>query len=98
MQHGHTGHAGAEPVSGDILTWSRMGCDSWPGALSWHALNEYRRLDLDNGAISVLELFDGWIRIKALNFVPQVGNRWLETNIYLEKDARSGPSPCVSRY
>ncbi len=40
--------------------------------------NEYRRLDLDNGAISVLELFDGWIRVKALNFVPQVGNRWLE--------------------
>jgi broad specificity phosphatase PhoE len=41
--------------------------------------NEYRRLDLDNGAISVLELFDGWIRVKALNFVPQVGNRWLES-------------------
>jgi probable phosphoglycerate mutase len=41
--------------------------------------NEYRRLDLDNGAISVLELLDGWIRLKALNFVPQVGNRWLES-------------------
>ena len=41
--------------------------------------NEYRRLDLDNGAISVLELLDGWIRVKALNFVPQVGNRWLES-------------------
>ena len=41
--------------------------------------NEYRRIDLDNGAISVLELFDAWIRVKALNFVPQVGNRWLES-------------------
>jgi broad specificity phosphatase PhoE len=43
------------------------------------SFNEYRRLDLDNGAISVLELLDGWIRVKALNFVPQVGNRWLES-------------------
>jgi broad specificity phosphatase PhoE len=41
--------------------------------------NEYRRINLDNGAISVLELFDDWIRVKALNFVPQVGNLWLES-------------------
>lgn len=41
--------------------------------------NEYRRLDLDNGAISVLELFDEWVRVKALNFVPQIGHRWLES-------------------
>jgi len=41
--------------------------------------NEYRRMNIDNGAISVLELFDDWIRVKALNFVPQVGNLWLES-------------------
>lgn len=41
--------------------------------------NEYRRIDLDNGAISVLELFDSWVRVKALNFVPQVGHLWLES-------------------
>lgn len=41
--------------------------------------NDYRRINIDNGAISVLELFDGWIRVKAINFVPQVGNRWLES-------------------
>ena len=41
--------------------------------------NEYRRLNLDNGAISVLELFDGWVRIKALNFIPAVGQLWLES-------------------
>jgi len=41
--------------------------------------NEYRRLNLDNGAISVLELFDEWIRVKALNFVPQIGQLWLES-------------------
>jgi len=41
--------------------------------------NEYRRINLDNGAISVLELFDDWIRVKALNFVPQIGNLWLES-------------------
>jgi broad specificity phosphatase PhoE len=41
--------------------------------------NEYRRINLDNGAISVLELFDDWVRVKALNFVPQVGQLWLES-------------------
>lgn len=41
--------------------------------------NDYRRITIDNGAISVLELFDNWIRIKAVNFVPQVGNLWLES-------------------
>lgn len=41
--------------------------------------NEYRRINLDNGAISVLELFDEWVRVKALNFVPQVGQLWLES-------------------
>ncbi|MGE3539552.1 MAG: histidine phosphatase family protein [Candidatus Tectimicrobiota bacterium] len=41
--------------------------------------NEYRRLNLDNGAISVLELFNDWVRVKALNFVPQVGHLWLES-------------------
>ena len=41
--------------------------------------NEYRRLNLDNGAISVLELFDEWVRVKALNFMPQVGQLWLES-------------------
>jgi len=41
--------------------------------------NEYRRINLDNGAISVLELFDDWVRLKALNFVPQVDREWLES-------------------
>jgi broad specificity phosphatase PhoE len=41
--------------------------------------NDYRRIALDNGAISVLELFDNWIRVKAVNFVPQVGQLWLES-------------------
>jgi probable phosphoglycerate mutase len=59
--------------------------------------NEYRRLDLDNGAISVLELFDGWIRVKALNFVPQVGNRWLESFYPTWKKMQEvAPAPCVS--
>jgi broad specificity phosphatase PhoE len=43
------------------------------------AFNEYHRLNLDNGAISVLELFDEWVRVKAMNFVPQVGQSWLES-------------------
>ena len=59
--------------------------------------NEYRRLDLDNGAISVLELFDGWIRVKALNFVPQVGNRWLESFYPTWKKMQEvAPIPCAS--
>lgn len=41
--------------------------------------NDYRHIHIDNGAISVLELFDGWVRVKAINFVPQVGNLWLES-------------------
>jgi broad specificity phosphatase PhoE len=41
--------------------------------------NEYRRLNLDTGAISVLELFEDWVRVKAINFVPQVGKLWLES-------------------
>lgn len=43
------------------------------------AFNDYRRINLDNGAISVVELFDQWIRVKAVNFVPQVGKLWLES-------------------
>jgi broad specificity phosphatase PhoE len=41
--------------------------------------NDYRRMNIDNGAISVLELFDDWVRVKAINFVPQIGNLWLES-------------------
>ena len=41
--------------------------------------NDYRRITIDNGAISVIELFENWIRVKAINFVPQVGNLWLES-------------------
>lgn len=41
--------------------------------------NDYRRIHLDNGAVSVLELLPNWIRVKAVNFVPQVGNLWLES-------------------
>lgn len=41
--------------------------------------NEYTRLNLDNGAISVLELFRDWIRVKAINFIPHVGKLWLES-------------------
>jgi broad specificity phosphatase PhoE len=41
--------------------------------------NEYRRINLDNGALSVVELFHDWVRVKAINFVPQVGKLWLES-------------------
>jgi hypothetical protein len=41
--------------------------------------NDYRRLNVDPGALSVLELFDDWVRIKAVNFVPQVGKLWLDS-------------------
>lgn len=41
--------------------------------------NEYTKLNLDNGSLSVLELFHDWVRIKAINFVPQVGTLWLES-------------------
>lgn len=41
--------------------------------------NEYRLINVDNGAISVLELFEDWVRLKALNFVPQVDRQWLES-------------------
>jgi probable phosphoglycerate mutase len=41
--------------------------------------NDYRRLNVDLGALSVLELFDDWVRVKAVNFVPQVGKLWLES-------------------
>src|SRR5215468_9039940 len=59
--------------------------------------NEYRRLDLDNGAISVLELFDGWIRVKALNFMPQVGQLWLESFYPTWKKMQElAPAPGVS--
>lgn len=42
--------------------------------------NDYRRLSLDNGALSVLELHDDWVRVKAFNFVPQVGSLWLTSD------------------
>jgi broad specificity phosphatase PhoE len=41
--------------------------------------NDYRRITLDNGALSVVEMFDDWPRVKAVNFVPQVGKIWLES-------------------
>jgi broad specificity phosphatase PhoE len=41
--------------------------------------NDYRRLHVDPGALSVLELFEDWVRVKAVNFVPQVGKLWLES-------------------
>jgi broad specificity phosphatase PhoE len=41
--------------------------------------NEYRRINLDLGALSALELVDDWIRVKAVNFVPQPGKLWLES-------------------
>lgn len=41
--------------------------------------NDYRRINLDNGALSVLELFDDWVQVKAVNFIPQVGKIWLES-------------------
>jgi broad specificity phosphatase PhoE len=43
------------------------------------AFNDYRRINLDNGAISVLELSNNWIHVKAVNFVPQVGQLWIES-------------------
>jgi broad specificity phosphatase PhoE len=41
--------------------------------------NDYRRLHVDPGALSVLELFDDWVCIKTINFVPQIGKQWLES-------------------
>lgn len=41
--------------------------------------NEYRRINLDLGALSVLELFEDWVRVKTVNFVPQPGKLWLES-------------------
>ena len=41
---------------------------------------DYRRLHLDNGALSVLELHGDWVRVKAFNFVPQVGSEWLKSD------------------
>jgi broad specificity phosphatase PhoE len=41
--------------------------------------NDYRRLQVDPGSLSVLELFDDWVCIKAINFAPQLGKRWLES-------------------
>jgi probable phosphoglycerate mutase len=41
--------------------------------------NDYRHLQVDLGALSVLELFDDWVRVKAVNFVPQVGKLWLDS-------------------
>jgi broad specificity phosphatase PhoE len=41
--------------------------------------NDYRRLSIDPGALSTLELFDDWVRVKAVNFVPQMGKVWLES-------------------
>ena len=43
------------------------------------AFNDYRRLNLDNGAISVLERFEDWVSVKVINFVPQVGKLWLDS-------------------
>ncbi len=43
------------------------------------SFNDYRRITLDNGALSVVEIFDDWLRVKAVNFVPQVGKLWLES-------------------
>lgn len=42
--------------------------------------NDYRRLNQDPGALSVLELFDAWVRVKTVNFIPQVGKLWLESS------------------
>jgi broad specificity phosphatase PhoE len=41
--------------------------------------NDYRRINLDLGALSVLELYDDWVRVKTVNFVPQPGKLWLES-------------------
>ncbi len=57
---------------GDVIRMSLAHYLSMP-------FNEYRRLTIDNGAISVLELFDDWVRVKTMNFVPQVGKLWLES-------------------
>ena len=42
------------------------------------SFNDYRRVTIDNGAISVIELFHNWRRVKAVNFTPQTGNLRLE--------------------
>ena len=40
--------------------------------------NDYRRINIDNGALSVVELCGSHSRVKAVNFVPRVGNTDLE--------------------
>ena len=41
--------------------------------------NDYRRINVDLGALSVVELYDDWVRVKTVNFVPQPGKLWLES-------------------
>jgi broad specificity phosphatase PhoE len=42
------------------------------------SFNDYRRVTIDNGSLSVIELFQHWRRVKAVNFAPQTGNLRLE--------------------
>jgi broad specificity phosphatase PhoE len=53
--------------------------------------NDYRRLNQDPGALSVLELFDDWVRVKTVNFIPQVGKLWLESS-YPIGQQQQGPA------
>jgi alpha-ribazole phosphatase/probable phosphoglycerate mutase len=43
------------------------------------AFNDYRRINIDNGALSVVELCGQQSRVKAVNFVPQVGKMCLKS-------------------
>lgn len=43
------------------------------------AFNDYRRIVVDNGAVSVVELCDHGSQVKAINFVPQAANLDLES-------------------
>jgi broad specificity phosphatase PhoE len=53
--------------------------------------NDYRRLNVDPGALSVLELFDDWVRVKAVNFIPQVGKLWLDSFYPTWKQSQAVP-------
>jgi broad specificity phosphatase PhoE len=43
------------------------------------AFNDYRRINIDNGALSVVELCGKQSRVKAVNFVPQAGQMCLKS-------------------
>lgn len=60
--------------------------------------NDYRRIVVDNGALSVIELFEHESQVKAVNFVPQANNLCLETfyETWLKTQTLIHPQPVSS--